>query len=78
LVHGVQSEIARVCASHGAWDVPGVSLEERTVALADKLWSVRGFLRKTAEDGNEGFQAWSGSTQGTAPTVVPVNVWPAA
>ena len=38
LAHGVQPEIARVCASHGAWDVPEVSLEERTVALADKLW----------------------------------------
>jgi len=38
LAHGVQPEIARCCASHGAWDSPGVSLEERTVALADKLW----------------------------------------
>jgi len=38
LAYGVQLEIARVCVSHGAWDVPGVSLGERTVALADKLW----------------------------------------
>lgn len=38
LAHGVQPEIARCCASHGAWHLAGVSLEERTVALADKLW----------------------------------------
>jgi putative nucleotidyltransferase with HDIG domain len=38
LAHGVQPEIARCCASHGAWNLPGVSLEERVVALADKLW----------------------------------------
>jgi hypothetical protein len=38
LAHGVQPEVARCCASHGAWNLPEVSLEERTVALADKLW----------------------------------------
>lgn len=38
LAHGVQPEIARCCVSHGAWSISGVSLEERTVALADKLW----------------------------------------
>lgn len=38
LAHGVQPEIARCCGSHGAWNLPGVSLEERVVALADKLW----------------------------------------
>lgn len=38
LAHGVQPEIARCCVSHGAWNISGVSLEERTVALADKLW----------------------------------------
>ena len=38
LMHGVQPEVARCCTSHGAWNLPGVSLEERTVALADKLW----------------------------------------
>lgn len=38
LAHEVQPEIARCCASHGAWHLPGTSLEERTVALADKLW----------------------------------------
>jgi HD superfamily phosphodiesterase len=38
LAHGVQPEIARCCISHAAWDLPEVSLEERTVALADKLW----------------------------------------
>jgi hypothetical protein len=38
LAHGLQPEIARCCASHGAWHLPNVSLEERAVALADKLW----------------------------------------
>lgn len=38
LAHEVQPEIARCCASHGRWHLPGVSFEERVVALADKLW----------------------------------------
>jgi hypothetical protein len=38
LSHGVQPLIARCCASHGAWNQPRVTLEERVVALADKLW----------------------------------------
>jgi putative nucleotidyltransferase with HDIG domain len=38
LAHGVEPELARVCAMHGEWTLPEVSLEERTVALADKLW----------------------------------------
>jgi HD superfamily phosphodiesterase len=38
LAHGVQPEIARCCATHGGWNLPDVSLEERTVAMADKLW----------------------------------------
>jgi putative nucleotidyltransferase with HDIG domain len=38
LAHGVQPEVARICASHAAWDSPEVALEERVVALADKLW----------------------------------------
>jgi len=38
VAHGVQPEIARCCVSHAAWDSAEVSLEERTVALADKLW----------------------------------------
>src|ERR1700722_1666317 len=42
LAHGVQPEIARCCSSHAAWDLPGVSLEERTVSLADKLWKGKG------------------------------------
>ena len=29
---------AQCCISHAAWSLPQVSLEERTVALADKLW----------------------------------------
>jgi putative nucleotidyltransferase with HDIG domain len=38
LERGIDPAIARCCASHGAWNSPGVSLEERVVALADKLW----------------------------------------
>jgi hypothetical protein len=38
LAHGVQPEAARCCVSHGAWNFPDVTLEERIVALADKLW----------------------------------------
>ena len=38
LAHGVQPDVARVCASHGARNLRGTSLEERSVALADKLW----------------------------------------
>ena len=35
---GVDYQIAQCCASHGAWSSLNVSLEERIVALADKLW----------------------------------------
>jgi len=38
LEHGVQPTVARCCSSHGQWNLPDVSFEERTVALADKLW----------------------------------------
>jgi HD superfamily phosphodiesterase len=38
LAHDVQPEIARCCSSHGAWSLAEVTLEERIVALADKLW----------------------------------------
>ena len=38
LSHGVQPEIARCCVTHAAWQRPEVSFEERSVALADKLW----------------------------------------
>lgn len=38
LANGVQPEVARCCVTHASWQGPGVSLEERTVALADKLW----------------------------------------
>ena len=38
LSHGVQPEVARFCVSHAAWNWPDVSLEERVVAVADKLW----------------------------------------
>lgn len=38
LSHGVQPEVARCCITHAAWQGQNVSLEERSVALADKLW----------------------------------------
>lgn len=38
LAHGVQPHVAKCCVTHAEWSAPGVSLEERTVALADKLW----------------------------------------
>ncbi len=38
LSHGVQPEVARFCITHAQWNLPGVTLEERVVALADKLW----------------------------------------
>lgn len=38
LTHGVQPAVARCCVTHAAWQGAEVSLEERTVALADKLW----------------------------------------
>lgn len=38
LAHGVQPEVARCCVSHASWQAADVSFEERSVALADKLW----------------------------------------
>jgi len=38
LASGVQPHVARCCVTHAAWQGPDVSFEERTVALADKLW----------------------------------------
>jgi hypothetical protein len=38
LAHGVQAQVARCCVSHATWQDTGVSFEERSVALADKLW----------------------------------------
>jgi HD superfamily phosphohydrolase YqeK len=35
---GVQPEIAECCVTHAAWEGHQVSFEERSVALADKLW----------------------------------------
>lgn len=37
LRNGVQPDVARCCVSHAAWSGP-VSFEEKSVALADKLW----------------------------------------
>jgi len=38
LGHGVPPEVARCCVSHAQWQGEGVSFEERSVALADRLW----------------------------------------
>lgn len=38
LAHGVPPRVARCCVSHAAWKEKNVSFEERSVALADKLW----------------------------------------
>ena len=38
LQRGVAPSLARVCLTHAAWGGDDVSLEERVVALADKLW----------------------------------------
>lgn len=38
LAQGVQPEVARCCVTHAAWRRHDVSFEERSVALADKLW----------------------------------------
>jgi hypothetical protein len=38
LANGVQPEVAKCCVSHASWQKDDVSLEERSVALADKLW----------------------------------------
>ena len=38
LQNDVQTEVAECCISHAAWRTQGLSLEELSVALADKLW----------------------------------------
>jgi hypothetical protein len=38
LAKGVQPEIARCCVTHASWNSADVSFEERSIALADKLW----------------------------------------
>lgn len=38
LSKGVQREVADCCVTHADWKGADVTLEERTVALADKLW----------------------------------------
>jgi hypothetical protein len=34
----VQPNVAKCCVSHAEWATDDVSFEERSVALADKLW----------------------------------------
>ena len=38
LTLGVDPKLARCCISHGKWKEMNCSLEELTIALADKLW----------------------------------------
>jgi hypothetical protein len=38
LAQGVAPKIAHCCVSHAVWFADGVSFEELSVALADKLW----------------------------------------
>jgi len=38
LAQGVQPSVARCCVTHASWEKGELSLEERTVALADNLW----------------------------------------
>ena len=41
IAQGVSLRLARVCRTHGAWDGPEVTVEERLIALADNLWRGR-------------------------------------
>lgn len=41
IAQGLSPRLARVCRTHGSWDGPEVTLEERMVALADNLWRGR-------------------------------------
>lgn len=34
----VEPEVARFCVAHAQWELPGTTIEERIVALADNLW----------------------------------------
>jgi hypothetical protein len=38
LRYGVPAHLARFAGSHGAWDAPGVTLDDLLVSLADKVW----------------------------------------
>jgi predicted hydrolase (HD superfamily) len=38
LANGVQPNVAKCCISHAEWAAHDVSFEERSIALADKLW----------------------------------------
>lgn len=38
LARGVSPEVARVCRTHAQWREQETTLEERVIALADKLW----------------------------------------
>jgi hypothetical protein len=38
LSNGVQPRVAKCCVTHATWNDVSVSFEERSIALADKLW----------------------------------------
>jgi len=38
LHHGLSARLARVCRTHGSWDLGDIELEDLLVALADHLW----------------------------------------
>lgn len=64
LEHGVQPEVAKCCITHAAWNGSEVSFEERSVALADKLWKGKrdGELELAVIDGiaaRLGIDRWS-------------------
>ncbi len=61
---GVPADIARCCVSHSQWKKMDSSLEELTVALADKLWKGKrhGELEEEVIDGlaeRSGIDRWT-------------------
>lgn len=38
LAAGLDAHIARACVTHAAWSHPSATIEDRLIALADKLW----------------------------------------
>lgn len=38
---GVAPQLARFAATHGSWTVPGITLEDLLVSLADKIWKAK-------------------------------------
>lgn len=38
LAHGIDAHLARFAATHAAWTLPGLGIEDLLVSLADKIW----------------------------------------